>query len=270
MVLTVETSEVTAPSPDCSKFCEVQGIESPCSQVSLENVVRTEVKVNEVMKNISNSQIMSKDQQSVTEILEQELSCEDTRNEDKGMPFEELSMEAMGTGHALTAADEGSTNGNHAEECNKCTIGDLEEISASSSKESNYTIPSTDTGQMDGTDNGSQEKKVPIQNVLGVNNNQAGSFRDQHDHGEKSFGMAGPISGLITYSGPIAYSGSISRRSDSSTTSTQSFAFPILPQLTGGVFGNIEDGGRDFSVVDSEILYGIYFTTKRVKPNSMT
>lgn len=45
--------------------------------------------------------------------------------------------------------------------------------------------------------------------------------------GESSFSVAGPVSGLITYSGPIAFSGSISLRSDSSTTSTRSFAFPM-------------------------------------------
>ncbi|XP_048228918.1 uncharacterized protein LOC8264664 isoform X2 [Ricinus communis] len=50
----------------------------------------------------------------------------------------------------------------------------------------------------------------------------------QYSHGESSFSAAGPLSGLISYSGPIAYSGSLSLRSDSSTTSTRSFAFPIL------------------------------------------
>ncbi|XP_010261085.1 PREDICTED: uncharacterized protein LOC104599949 [Nelumbo nucifera] len=50
----------------------------------------------------------------------------------------------------------------------------------------------------------------------------------QHGHGESSFSAAGPMSGSITYSGPVPYSGSISLRSDSSTTSTRSFAFPIL------------------------------------------
>lgn len=50
----------------------------------------------------------------------------------------------------------------------------------------------------------------------------------QHGRGESSFSMAGPLSGLITYSGPIPYSGSLSHRSDSSTTSTRSFAFPVL------------------------------------------
>ncbi|KAL4347064.1 hypothetical protein GQ457_17G015280 [Hibiscus cannabinus] len=50
----------------------------------------------------------------------------------------------------------------------------------------------------------------------------------QRGNGESSFSLAGPVTGLITYSGPIAYSGNLSLRSDSSTASTRSFAFPIL------------------------------------------
>lgn len=45
--------------------------------------------------------------------------------------------------------------------------------------------------------------------------------------GESSFSAAGSLPSLISYSGPVAYSGSISLRSDSSTTSTRSFAFPM-------------------------------------------
>ncbi|KAL2559150.1 uncharacterized protein Fot_03889 [Forsythia ovata] len=45
----------------------------------------------------------------------------------------------------------------------------------------------------------------------------------QCDEGESSFSA----SGFTTYSGPIAYSRSLSVQSDSSTTSTQSFAFPV-------------------------------------------
>lgn len=50
----------------------------------------------------------------------------------------------------------------------------------------------------------------------------------QRGGGESSFSVAGPVSGLITYSGPIASSGSMSLRSDGSNTSVRSFAFPIL------------------------------------------
>ncbi|OMO72168.1 hypothetical protein COLO4_27800 [Corchorus olitorius] len=56
----------------------------------------------------------------------------------------------------------------------------------------------------------------PISNIL------------QRGTGETSFSASGPVTGLISYSGPIAYSGSLSLRSDSSTTSTRSFAFPVL------------------------------------------
>ncbi|KAJ6726451.1 18S PRE-RIBOSOMAL ASSEMBLY PROTEIN GAR2-LIKE PROTEIN [Salix purpurea] len=50
----------------------------------------------------------------------------------------------------------------------------------------------------------------------------------QYADGESSFSSSGPLFGLISHSGRVAYSGSISLRSDSSTTSTRSFAFPIL------------------------------------------
>ncbi|KAM7516273.1 hypothetical protein LguiA_005856 [Lonicera macranthoides] len=45
--------------------------------------------------------------------------------------------------------------------------------------------------------------------------------------GESSFSILAFRSGHITYLGPIPFFGSISLRSDSSTTSTRSFAFPV-------------------------------------------
>lgn len=44
---------------------------------------------------------------------------------------------------------------------------------------------------------------------------------------ESRFSAIGPVSSRISYSGSVPYSGSISIRSDSSTTSTRSFAFPM-------------------------------------------
>lgn len=61
----------------------------------------------------------------------------------------------------------------------------------------------------------------------GVSDSQTERLADTFS-GESSFSMAGPVSSLITYSGPIAYSGNLSLRSDGSTTSTRSFAFPVL------------------------------------------
>ncbi|XP_019428426.1 PREDICTED: uncharacterized protein LOC109336337 isoform X2 [Lupinus angustifolius] len=50
-----------------------------------------------------------------------------------------------------------------------------------------------------------------------------------HSLGESSFSGVVHGSSCISYSGPVSYSGSISLRSDSSTMSTRSFAFPELP-----------------------------------------
>lgn len=64
--------------------------------------------------------------------------------------------------------------------------------------------------------------------VEGKSDDQAVTSHIHHSFGESSFSAIGPVSGRISYSGPVPYSGSISLRSDSSTTSTRSFAFPIL------------------------------------------
>lgn len=62
----------------------------------------------------------------------------------------------------------------------------------------------------------------------GISDSLSVSSENQHYQGETSFSMAThPVSGLITYSGHIVSSGSISHRSDSSTTSIRSFAFPV-------------------------------------------
>ncbi|PON79776.1 hypothetical protein PanWU01x14_010080 [Parasponia andersonii] len=62
----------------------------------------------------------------------------------------------------------------------------------------------------------------------GIFGAQTASGQFHYSQGESSFSAVGPLSGRINYSGPIPYSGSVSLRSDSSTTSTRSFAFPIL------------------------------------------
>ncbi|GAV79538.1 hypothetical protein CFOL_v3_23003 [Cephalotus follicularis] len=77
----------------------------------------------------------------------------------------------------------------------------------------------TESECLDDTQSSSRLEDADIQLV---------TSQTQHSHGESSFSTAGPISGSIIYSGPIAYSGSVSLRSDSSTTSTRSFAFPVL------------------------------------------
>ncbi|KAL1569851.1 hypothetical protein AAHA92_01277 [Salvia divinorum] len=65
----------------------------------------------------------------------------------------------------------------------------------------------------------------------------------QQDMGETSFSAAS----MITYSGPIAYSGSVSHRSDGSTTSGKSFAFPVLQsEWNSSPVRMAKADGRDF------------------------
>lgn len=72
------------------------------------------------------------------------------------------------------------------------------------------------------------EPKVP-QHERSSSSGQASVVNQLYrDEGEMSF-SAGR---LITFSGPIAYSGSLSHRSDGSTTSTKSFAFPVYDILS--------------------------------------
>lgn len=58
--------------------------------------------------------------------------------------------------------------------------------------------------------------------------NEVNSNNDAAEMGSYTYSGPIPLSGPISYSGPIPFSGSLSLRSDSSTTSTRSFAFPIL------------------------------------------
>ncbi|KAL8229048.1 hypothetical protein R6Q57_013948 [Mikania cordata] len=55
-----------------------------------------------------------------------------------------------------------------------------------------------------------------------------GNDHETRHAGESSFSMAGVISELISRSRPMPFAGGISTRSDSSATSTRSFAFPTL------------------------------------------
>ncbi|KAL8258103.1 hypothetical protein R6Q59_030144 [Mikania micrantha] len=111
---------------------------------------------------------------------------------------------------------------------------------------SGNTIETSNTLNLNNTKPASSSEYVlNIENLehdeLSIEPNSAPKFQDMgsdkvaivnpihRGEGESSFSVVGPGSEHITYSGPIAFSGSTSLRSDSSTTSTRSFAFPILP-----------------------------------------
>lgn len=85
---------------------------------------------------------------------------------------------------------------------------------------------------VDSTNNSVHGQSLDPQNVANLEDKNSGNLPlGVHGHfaeGEASFSSAGPASGLITYSGHILHSGNTSLRSDSSTTSARSFAFPVL------------------------------------------
>ncbi|KAI4357964.1 hypothetical protein L6164_001876 [Bauhinia variegata] len=78
----------------------------------------------------------------------------------------------------------------------------------------------------------SGSKRMETQNMAeaanGKHDEQVVTNEFRQSLGESSFSAVGPVSARISYSGPVPYSGSISLRSDSSTTSTRSFAFPVV------------------------------------------
>ncbi|XP_028798923.1 uncharacterized protein LOC114758617 isoform X2 [Neltuma alba] len=74
----------------------------------------------------------------------------------------------------------------------------------------------------------SSSESVDVKGEPKHNDDRNSSESGRHSLGETSFSAVGRVSSRITCLDPVPYSGSISLRSDSSTTSTRSFAFPVL------------------------------------------
>ncbi|KAK4784819.1 hypothetical protein SAY86_019187 [Trapa natans] len=229
---TTEITEFSDPTPDYLKFSEELVCESPHSQAYSEEIRKTEVKVHEVTEYTSICQMLSKAEESAKEIPQEKPSSELVCSGHAEMPPKELEMESISSNPASIPDHGESVSIPYAGESNNNTVKHPEgEIPRSPSEESNHTNSvgrsSNEHGQVDSSGNGNQDDHVPDQIISKVHGSWEDSFRDHDIIGETSFSMAGPISGLITHSGRIAFSGNISLRSDS-TTSTRSFAFPIL------------------------------------------
>lgn len=95
---------------------------------------------------------------------------------------------------------------------------------ASTSGRDNNNEETTNGIQSDVVKNGPGSEEATIEGPI---SSSKCSFRYLMQ-GDSNFSEAGLLSGPIANSGHIPYSGSISLRSDSSTTSARSFAFPIL------------------------------------------
>ncbi|XP_022977270.1 uncharacterized protein LOC111477604 isoform X3 [Cucurbita maxima] len=128
-----------------------------------------------------------------------------------------------------------------------CDNGDLNSSAPSTSASvdcldtsSSNRLASADKCQVHCYDYSSNPKRVEYEDLLrveyedlhkaevGNSDSHSVSSQVQHGVGEASVSSMVSLGSLLSNSGRIGYSGSISRRSDSSTTSTRSFAFPIL------------------------------------------
>ena len=97
-----------------------------------------------------------------------------------------------------------------------------------SGDEPNSDVRVSDSIQQNGSISGKEESHQNMSEPGdGKSDDEAVLSQIHYSLGESSFSAVGPVSGRINYSGPVPYSGSISIRSDSSTTSTRSFAFPV-------------------------------------------
>ncbi|XP_076891906.1 uncharacterized protein LOC143543481 [Bidens hawaiensis] len=100
-------------------------------------------------------------------------------------------------------------------------------ISLQPGEEQDQPLPSLKS-LFETVDNDQQSSQSPVDKTEPATSPNNVAVVNHGGEGESSFAVAGPTLGLVTYSGHIGFSGSTSNRSDGSTTSTRSFAFPIL------------------------------------------
>ncbi|KAL6983290.1 hypothetical protein U1Q18_016678 [Sarracenia purpurea var. burkii] len=131
------------------------------------------------------------------------------------------SKETHGSPAMVAAPEEESNESNPGNDLS--FNGKVENATITYNFDSSKSAASGEDGNPGNVDHEQQPFKIDVEprNEGGVSDSLAAASEVQHSPGESSF------SRLITYSGPIAFSGSVSLRSDSSTTSTRSFAFPV-------------------------------------------
>lgn len=156
----------------------------------------------------------------------------------------ELGADTLSTSSSDIQSSEKSND--HSESVfSKAIAGAVDETAVATSSTSNSAEPSDAYGknqekhdQIDeehsiGTDDSASRSSTLAQDGSVVEQNMADSskstarVRNENAY-EPNFCGPSIMSGPVSMSGHIAYSGNISLRSDSSTTSTRSFAFPVL------------------------------------------
>ncbi|XP_021674842.2 uncharacterized protein LOC110660740 isoform X2 [Hevea brasiliensis] len=152
---------------------------------------------------------------SITEGLEN-----GSRDNKMASPYGDFVPESTHDGEGGSVPESTSTIGDESSDNNR-----VETICTSFNSHSSTLAASG--GEKDSQNGGSEHIESCSSRLEGTNM-EPFSSQLQYSLEETNFSASGPLLGLISYSGPIANSGSVSLRSDSSTTSACSFAFPIL------------------------------------------
>ncbi|KAI3954479.1 hypothetical protein MKW92_053464 [Papaver armeniacum] len=136
--------------------------------------------------------------------------------------YEEVNSSSSSLFCAAEATNYGNVQGTSPNAC-------LESDSFTINPGSSPRLESDISGEQTHSELGHALTTPAVEDSLGeLRSASSRSILTQHGQGESSFSALDNPAALVTRSGRIAYSGSISLRSDSSTTSTRSFAFPIL------------------------------------------
>ncbi|XP_023525315.1 uncharacterized protein LOC111788949 isoform X1 [Cucurbita pepo subsp. pepo] len=181
--------------------------------------------------------------EAISEVASSDLATEESKNNDSA---EDISYNSKMDKGNITF-DFNSFASTASDGLEHCDNGDLNSSAPSTSASvdcletsSSNRLASTDKCQAHCYDYCSNPKRMEYEDLLrveyedshkaevGNSDSHLVSSQVQHGVGEASVSSMVSLGSLLSNSGHIGYSGSISRRSDSSTTSTRSFAFPIL------------------------------------------
>lgn len=180
--------------------------------------------------------------EAISEVASSDLATEESKNNDSA---EDISYNSKMDKGNITF-DFNSFASTASDGLEHCDNGDLNSSAPSTSASvdcletsSSNRLASTDKCQAHCYDYCSNPKRMEYEDLLrveyedshkaevGNSDSHLVSSQVQHGVGEASVSSMVSLGSLLSNSGHIGYSGSISRRSDSSTTSTRSFAFPM-------------------------------------------
>nr|XP_043624920.1 uncharacterized protein LOC122596414 [Erigeron canadensis]XP_043624921.1 uncharacterized protein LOC122596414 [Erigeron canadensis] len=208
-----EQQLIQSPLEDCYKNTHIISVEEAVKLPS--DYASDDLKLLVESNTIQSSEICGRDTSMQTDGAEMDPSPNSLKKQDKVLKTDKI-MDPSSNDVDLKLSEVQSA-GSEGNILNKLKMEENADSSVDNVKPETTFGPRESTIDVQTTPN----HDMAPDNIAAVNQLQRGG-------GESSFSVADPVSGLITYSGPITSAGSISHRSDASNTSVRSFAFPIL------------------------------------------